>query len=685
MKRFSLLVSVVSGLVFLCACGGSSSKTKTTTTPGAISVSITPSTQTNIDQGQTLYYDAAVSNDSSNKGVTFSMSGTTCTGAACGTFSGVNTTGATYNTPVTVSANMTVTITATSVADTTKSASGTLVVSPLPRITTTALSAATVGIAYTATLKASGGAGALTWSLVSGSALPAGLTLSSSGTISGTPTTTATTNFTVKVTDSSAATQGAASQTQPLSITVAATAAACGSGSESVLKGQYAFTLRGYNANGFLAAIGSFTTDGKGNITAGMVDSNGALGVQSSAITTTGSSYSVGADNRGCATIVTPFYTFTTRFALEVPISTTSTVGAIEEWEPGSTPYIATGKILQQTPPSTLPQGSWVFTQTGIYGTSQYRTGVAGVITADGNGNFTSGEYDSNVEGEETTFTGLNGTYTTADTTTGRYTSATTLGTTGIYNHRVVYLVSSTQFVELTTDALSATTPILIANGQLQTGSLTITGNLVYFGSGMEAGGTGSFVQFGLVTVSGSSLSATVYEDDAGSWVSPPKTPTCTYAIDSYGKLTTSGSTCGNYPPVFYLTGPNTGVMLGTDPGVLVGQAAPQTSVSIQAGTYFFGTQEPVGQAARIECGTVTATAGGAATGTTDETSVAAPEQAGQAVSETLNVNSDGTFSSSDHPGVILGTIISNGQIVMVDNQGNTYPTILVIETVPTS
>ena len=61
---------------------------------------------------------------------------------------------------------------------------------------------ATAGVAYSKTLTASGGAGAgsYTWSLETGSSLPAGLGLSSAGVISGTPTAVGTFTFTVKVT-----------------------------------------------------------------------------------------------------------------------------------------------------------------------------------------------------------------------------------------------------------------------------------------------------------------------------------------------------------------------------------------------------------------------------------------------------------------------------------------------------
>lgn len=67
-------------------------------------------------------------------------------------------------------------------------------------VTTTSLPAATVGTAYSATLTASGGTGNYTWSLASGT-LPAGLSLSSAGVISGTPTASGTSNFTVQVVD----------------------------------------------------------------------------------------------------------------------------------------------------------------------------------------------------------------------------------------------------------------------------------------------------------------------------------------------------------------------------------------------------------------------------------------------------------------------------------------------------
>ena len=81
--------------------------------------------------------------------------------------------------------------------------SGTTTSSGTLTIVTSSLSNGTVGTGYTQTLAASGGTGTYTFAILSGSgALPTGLTLGSSGTITGTPTATGTFTFSVQVTDS---------------------------------------------------------------------------------------------------------------------------------------------------------------------------------------------------------------------------------------------------------------------------------------------------------------------------------------------------------------------------------------------------------------------------------------------------------------------------------------------------
>lgn len=103
----------------------------------------------------------------------------------------------------------------------TDSASGTstkvlpITITTTPTISTSSLPNATIGVAYSQTLTATGGTTPYTWSIVTG-ALPAGLSLSSSGVISGTPAAAGgPISVTFKVNDSTSA-----SSTKILPITV---------------------------------------------------------------------------------------------------------------------------------------------------------------------------------------------------------------------------------------------------------------------------------------------------------------------------------------------------------------------------------------------------------------------------------------------------------------------------------
>jgi hypothetical protein len=175
-----------------------------------ISVVLTPSGTQAIDLGQSVVLSAAVANDSKNAGVTWTFSGP-------GSLTGQAATGVTYVAPATGTGGAAM-VTATTVSLPSATAVLTINVTAPPSITTTSLPAATEGTAYSQSVKVTGGAGALTYSLSVGT-LPAGMTLSSSGNITGTPTGPNTTsNFTVKVTDASTA--GAKSATQALSIAV---------------------------------------------------------------------------------------------------------------------------------------------------------------------------------------------------------------------------------------------------------------------------------------------------------------------------------------------------------------------------------------------------------------------------------------------------------------------------------
>ena len=83
-------------------------------------------------------------------------------------------------------------------------------------VTTTTLNPGTVNTSFTAPLSATGGSGTYTWSVSSGN-LPTGLTLSSAGLITGTPTTAGVSSFTVQAEDSESTPQ---SGTQALKLAI---------------------------------------------------------------------------------------------------------------------------------------------------------------------------------------------------------------------------------------------------------------------------------------------------------------------------------------------------------------------------------------------------------------------------------------------------------------------------------
>jgi dienelactone hydrolase len=101
----------------------SASASVTITVP-AIEVSVTPSTPT-VQAGDATQITASVANDPANNGVTWALTqgGTACS-PGCGTIASLNVTSggmANYTAPITVPANPTVMLTATSVTDATKS------------------------------------------------------------------------------------------------------------------------------------------------------------------------------------------------------------------------------------------------------------------------------------------------------------------------------------------------------------------------------------------------------------------------------------------------------------------------------------------------------------------------------------------------------------------------------------
>jgi Bacterial Ig-like domain (group 2) len=117
-RRLLFAVCVVA---FVGGCGGGGQQAPL----AAISVRVSPSS-TSVQTGATQQFTATVSPSSSSQAVMWAVSGTGCTGAACGS---IDATGK-YTAPLSVPSPSTVSVTATSVADPTANNSASVTITP---------------------------------------------------------------------------------------------------------------------------------------------------------------------------------------------------------------------------------------------------------------------------------------------------------------------------------------------------------------------------------------------------------------------------------------------------------------------------------------------------------------------------------------------------------------------------
>ena len=214
---------------------------------------------TTVDGNDAEVLTAAVANDSSNSGVTW-------TAPSIGSLSSLTSLTPTYTAPAATVSVQTVTLTATSVADKTKSGSVTLTIPAAPAITTTSLPSFTEGTAYSTTLAGSGGIAPYTWTLVSGT-LPTGVSLNATtGEISaaaGATTATPATNLTFQMSDSGTPTALTAKTTLSLTINAPPSAPVAGSVVYSNSCGPQAGPATSVSIN--TNPVQTTTTDSNGN------------------------------------------------------------------------------------------------------------------------------------------------------------------------------------------------------------------------------------------------------------------------------------------------------------------------------------------------------------------------------------------------------------------------------------
>lgn len=337
---------------------------------------------------------------------------------------------------------------------------------------------AVVNQAYTTTLTATGGVSPYTYSITAGS-LPAGLSLdSSTGTISGTPTTVAASSFTVRATDSSSPTQ-TADLPLVLQVTYDTTP------DDGKLKGPYAFLVQGYDdvAVGLLAyqtaTAGSLTADGAGLISAGELDSNHQSSNPSGNTVSSNKflgAYTIGADNRGQMTITnlnddgTTADTQTYAITLKAPVApetVSKQVSMIRFDGNGLVGTRGSGTMLAQTASSFTAgvSGSYAFGMSGDTPCLPSCTIglIAGPVAAVGEftaaaGSVTAGQGDVNIASTKYANNTLTGTVGAADSNGRIAFNLQTSGTpSGTYpTDYAVYIVDANNAFVLSTDKHSS-------------------------------------------------------------------------------------------------------------------------------------------------------------------------------------------------------------------------------------
>ena len=518
-------------------------------------------------------------------------------------------TGAITGTP-TVAGAFNITFQAADSSNPQQTASATLTLTiPELVINTTSLLNPMVGEAYSQTLQytdiGGGASPSLTWSLSTGD-LPTGFTLNpATGVITGTATApeVGTTSFTVQLVDSNTK----LTATQALSLTIT-TATACGSGSESLLSGQYALSMSGFNSSGPVGMLATFTADGTGHVTAGFEDINSSSGVQPMVpVTTASSSYSVGSDQRGCLTLVAGGVTRIFRFGLGLISAGVAGGGRTIEFD--TTGTNTTGVIRMQNPAdfsNASVTGNYTF------GVSSPLVAGGGLLSAGGvlnlSGSAVTGVGDINVNGvmdagnvaypgSPLTFTA--GTYSIASNGRGTL-SFTPPGFSTI--HAILYVLYANQFFLMSSDAQSATSTLFIGDAQLQTGAPYTTSSLgassTLFASGQTTPGAGSTgeVMAGIFTPDGNGNYSFSGDQNSGGTAST-ESATGTYIVASNGRTLVTNKGATSPVLLLYLVSPNKGFILFTNSQVMSGFAEPQsggpyTNASL-TGTYSFATTEP--------------------------------------------------------------------------------------------
>lgn len=668
-----------------------------TVTPPPVGVSVSPSSAT-IGAGGTQSFTATVTGDPANQGVTWSVAiqhclpfggchTSPCT-TGCGTFSPASTSSGaptTYAAPGKLAGRAFVV--ATSVTNTKDTGTASLTFLPIsvsvsPTSPSVALNATQT---FTATVTNDATNSGVTWSLTQLGVVcsPGCGTISPTNTASGgtvTYTAPATPAVLQAVTVSATSvedptTSGNAAVTLPSSGGLAACGA--GSGNESLLKGQYAFLMQGFDKQGSgLAIAGSFTADGTGKVTGGVEDI--VFGGEYSLTFTAGSTYVMGPDHRGCLLLtdgsgrISLFH-----FALgSINSSGVATTGYIMELTASGDETRGVGVLRLQDATSFSAgqfKGNYAYGMVGA-GTYTGRVAMAGTFSSDGVSAISSSNFDIDGGGALTTNSSSTGSFTCCSANGRGSLQISTVNPGGNLpiNSIFFYMINrSDAFLVVFSD-------VWAAGGEaigIPSGTTFTQGSLSGAGVLRDTARSSSSPIVDVATVSSNGTGAMTVNDNinnAGAFTS--SSTALNYVVSSNGRVALTG---GSTPPVIYLYGENQGFLVGTDAdvtfGILEPQAAGPFSNASFSGTYTLGTENPSASTVTMESGVVTADGNGNAAGTADESTGLTQNQS---LNFIYSIPANGTGNVGSNTTAIM---ISGNKLVFINNT-STNPTITVVE-----
>jgi hypothetical protein len=677
-----------------------------------ISVSLSPSSAQSVQQGQTVSISASVANDTSNKGVGWSLSGSGCSGAACGSLTNQTFDSVTYNAPTSIPADLKVTLTATSVAKPSKFGSVAILVPATVVTIKSKVSELASGTGnyfnarFSATVQNDPTDSGVTWTLTANGTpcSPACGTLSLAnpvGVLYTPPASVPPAPNNVPIITAASAYSPARSDTDLF--TIFDGSSACGTGgNETVLNGQYAIMLQGWSGTGTGTPImyaASFGADGTGKITGGQDQFNpySNFAYTAAGVIPSASSYSVGPDDRGCLTLTDQNETtFKFHFSLGgISGGIASKGDVIFISEQSATPERGAGILRRQDPTAfslSALAPNYAFGVDGWDNSSGALAhfALAGSFAQSG-GALSNVNLDANNGGrlmiEEGGGPSTLGTIEPIATGTGCALASMNLpGSSSNPVDVEVYVINSSElfFVSL---ALSKNGPEFSGRAIATSSSFSassISPNYIFRFKGNSAGaattsiGLASFSTPGSPGISGT-VSGTINQYVGGTATTQKLTGAYSFGTAAGELRITGANTAAS--PICYLANPFDGVSafcITTDSsagfGILDAQPAATYGNGSLSGNFFFGSNEP-GDNAGPDSSGIAAISSGNLQGVQDM-SAQAGLSLGNPFSATLSINSDGSGNLGANT-----VAVTNGSVLyFIDETGKLPPLVQVFE-----